>query len=265
MSKNIINTANVPYEIMLKVKSEKLMDISIKGFEEKRPRTVYFNREYGNIKNGKPFYGTKVFRIPLPILPDNLKIVVTDNKTKKSLGLEIVDISIKKLNTRKKPLEKDIADYVDFIKEFTKNAHYLENGLYTSKNEKWKISITDQPYNFYLNSPIVGATAVTDHHSGIIQVERREFLKLTVSGMMITLLHEFIHYFLDTKDEQLCDIKGLEIYLNEGFSQIEAITGLESIFQSHLANHNTSPEHLKQMEDRIENIYKTITNINSNG
>ena len=106
----------------------------------------------------------------------------------------------------------------------------------------------DNQYFILLSETIMGnngqeltTPARVGRNTGIIQVSKQAFTKMTVPMRMAILLHEFSHFYLNEKidDEMEADLNGLLIYLSLGYPRIEA-------YQAFLETFKERPSHLNK-------------------
>lgn len=140
------------------------------------------------------------------------------------------------------PLEKrvDIVDFTDpalksainFFTKFSYNAGFLNTGTYHSTDRRYYIEylsqiISSEPPYLPLNT-----SSRVDKYKGTIQASQDKFQLMTVPARMVTLLHEYSHYFVNKniEDETEADLNGLVIYLSLGFPRVDAIHEFTSAF-----------------------------------
>jgi hypothetical protein len=79
-----------------------------------------------------------------------------------------------------------------------------------------------------LNTP-----ARISKRTGIIQVSKKSFEKMTIPMRLAILCHEFSHFYLnETMDDEVeADLNGLLIYLGLGYPRIEAYQAFLETFK----------------------------------
>jgi len=250
-----------PYTAYLTVKTDRPVDLVIKGYEKHKPLTVYFERKYGYSGMTNRFVGTKTFEIPLAIEPDNLQIQLYNAITGKSNGISVVNITTGKLKSN--PItQPEIREFLDFAKWFSKNVKYLKLGRYYSAKKRFYIDYMDK-VRYEPNLPPVKTIASVNHETGRIIVGKDEVFgkNITVSNMFMTLCHEFIHYWYNTDVEKQADIYGAELYLKEGFSKTEALYTLYNLFKyAEYGGTTFNPIKIGGFQTRVKDMYEYLLN-----
>jgi hypothetical protein len=100
-------------------------------------------------------------------------------------------------------------------------------------------SVKDRKTGKHIETP-----ASVGSKSGVIEVSKSHFIKYTVPMRMFILCHEWSHHILDTRSEFKADEKAVDLYLSQGFPEIEAIYSLTKVFD----NKSVNPEQLKRAE-----------------
>ncbi len=187
----------------------------IKGVLLDYPKTVYFNRI---VRKGQ------TVEFPLPSQPE--QIIVSSNKP-------IYFVTQKALETVPAYLPEKLNKFIPFAKEFANEASYLlENTAYESDHEKQKDTILflSQIYNVRNGRKVASPTpARISRKTGIIQINAKAFKKMTVPQRMFILLHEYMHFILNSSSEFEVDLQALRAYLSLGFSRIESVYALTKI------------------------------------
>lgn len=159
-----------------------------------------FNQRLGNIENDNSFEVTEIKRIPL------------------EKKLDIVDFTDIQLQT-----------FVTFCTKFCYNAGTLETGKY----ESGKFTI-DYLQTITQNGKELTTPARIGIQSGIIQVSRAKFLRMTVPMRMAIMLHEYSHFYVNDKmeSETEADLNALLVYLGLGYPRIEAYIAFLKTFEN---------------------------------
>jgi hypothetical protein len=241
----LIQTYNVPFSILVGIKTFKSECIAIQAFTVvNNIKTFYVNR--------RPIInGYKEFELKFPQVPSKLYINIFNIKNGLFLNNEDESFIIEKfksidLKTRPIWLSEKDKEFIKFAQFFSENASYLSasnivNGkeipsIYVSDDGTFHIAyydeIKDKDTGKKLNTP-----ARIGHKSGIIEVSKKDFLKYTVPMRMIVLLHEFSHKWKNPENnyeigyETGADINALNIYLSLGYSEFEALQAFLYVFK----------------------------------
>lgn len=182
--------------------------------------------------------GERTIYFSFPISPLALRLIVCNVADKNDKDFEVY--------IEERPL-KDYAVWLD-----DKTVDFLKLGLYFSqvcgfeaadaKGRKFATSNDEFKIRYY---PVIrdvqsgrpmSTPARIGHNSGIIDVSKAKFDKMTVAMRVCILLHEYSHKYrnpemdLPIKDEVGADINGLYIYLGLGFSKVDAIYVYANVF-----------------------------------
>jgi len=234
MNYNISNTEG--YKLFLTVNSISPIELMMVGYEENKPNTVHFYRQYGdkNFENVGLFQGTQTFEFPFPISPKKLKIKVFDNITSSTNGIKIVKIKHTKLNrSLSLSFKPHVQEFIDFALDFATKCGYVELGEYESKTGLYSIVFDEYVRKWEDSSnDIIFTPARIDHKTGIIEVGKHYFDQLTITNRLMILIHEFSHFYFNTKDETECDILACTVCLKLGFSKTECMYSVARLFDN---------------------------------
>lgn len=192
-----------------------------KGVLLGHPQTVYFNRIVRN---------EQIVKFPLVSAPE--KVLVFSDKKIEFKGQ-------KPLETVPAYLPKELEKALPFFKEFANEASYLPpQNAYESDEGKNVILFLNQIYNVKNGIKKPSPTpARISRKTGIIQINAHKFKKMTVPQRMFILLHEYMHYLLNSSSEFEVDLQALRAYLSLGFSRIESVYALTKILHESSFSH----------------------------
>ncbi len=196
-----LRTYNKPVNIELTLEGSK--DINIKGFDPEVNKRVYFNRlAHPN--------GTNVFEFGVPVTGNYIDIEISGKE-----NFNVKDIKKNKLKTSDLFTDNRTLDFINFTKKFAFECGHKKLGFYTDRNKFFKVQIL----------PDIEITpARIDIYSNLIQVSKRAFDEITVSGRALLLLHEYAHNFLNSNpdNEFEADKMAVLIYLSLGYPVLES-------------------------------------------
>lgn len=262
MESTTIHTDGKPLLLRLKLYSPELCTVRIVGLDAHRKNSTYFNRT-------PKFRGFKEFVFPMPVSPGVLKVIASSDtgcpidirqpKIDRLNQCDIVDIHDKRIDIKKLDagrycfLKKDEIAFVKFAVEFAITAGILPAGMYDNENDFRK----DDPdkkifYINYLNGIIDGGKkqetpARISRAIGYIEINREKFIGYSIPMRIVILLHEFMHWRLNTRIELQADFNALNIFLKLGYSKTQALSAFTKVF--HEKSH---------LQDRAQQIYDFI-------
>lgn len=216
---NFAKQLKIGYPSTLLLKCQK--DTIIKGYLLNYPKTVFFKRRIGH--NG-------ITKFPLPFEIE--KIVVVSSKPFEFVAQEPID-------TLKVYLPERVESFLNFAKEFSYEASYLEeNTAYESDESNNAILFVDKIYNERNGKKVESPTpARISRATGRIQLNASKFKKLTVPQRIFMLLHEYMHFELNSSSEFEVDLHALRAYLSLGFSRIESVYALTKVLHESEFSH----------------------------
>ena len=217
--------------------------IHVVTMDKNKEKTVYTNRS--GVVNGK-----RSFEIQLPESPDELKIVVYNEKNgwkdtpkfkaSNDKTFKVAKFGIDPLKKWNILIEPDKKDFLDLAQMISENAGILhaydiddpEKKPYTSKSGKFKILYLKTIKN--KDGKVLTTPARISNKTAIIEVSQQFFSQYSVQMRMMILLHEFAHYYLnkDMRNEMQADLNGLYFYLGSGYSPVEAHTAFLKVFDT---------------------------------
>lgn len=244
-----ITTGNAPITLKVVVKTDTPKKVRLRVFDEENPNRIFTDR-YKTIKDQEELF----VRMPLSPNKSIVEVSAKDGNLKgKESGIQLVSVD-------KVPLERriDVSDisnpqirsFVEFAQRFCFNLDELEpNTYYTSSDREYYIQLLPKIQNQKgdeLNTP-----ARISKRTGVIQVSKKSFEKMTIPMRLAILCHEFSHFYLnETMDDEVeADLNGLLIYLGLGYPRIEA-------YQSFLETFKGVPS--EQNKQRYDTINKFI-------
>lgn len=234
--------------------------LSLIGFDTSMKNTVYFNRGYGYRINNDPsklFTGQKTLVVPMPISPKVLSLRIKNDVSYNNL--EIIKIDSKPLQKREMWLRPEEADFITFALQFSKEAGSITPDTYLSDYENYIVK-----YMPVLKNKDTGEAVTTparvNRRTGIIEVARDKFLKYTVFMRIIVLLHEFFHWDLDTRSEQVADFNAICRALDLGIPETEIMYAFTRVFPKD----NKALEHREKANISFINNYRLMKGV-SNG
>jgi hypothetical protein len=249
-----ITTGNSPITLKVVIKTDAPKKVRLRVYDEENPNRVFTDR-YKTIKDQEELF------VRMPLSPNKAIVEVTPkdiNVKGKDSGIELVSVD-------KVPLERriDLGDisnpqiksFVEFAQRFSFNIDELEpDTYYTSSDREYYIQLLPKILNSKgeeMNTP-----ARVSKRTGIIQVSKKSFDKMTIPMRLAILLHEFSHFYLnETMDDEVeADLNGLLIYLGLGYPRIEA-------YQSFLETFKGVPS--EQNKNRYDVINKFINEFES--
>jgi hypothetical protein len=244
-----ITTAHSPITLKVVVKTDSPKKVRLKVYDEENPKRIFTDR-YKTIKDQEELF------VRMPLSPDKaiVEVMSKDGDFKaKEAGITLVSVD-------KVPLERriDVGDisnpkiksFVEFAQRFVFNTDELEpDTYYTSADREYYIHLLPKITNQggqELNTP-----ARISKRTGIIQVSKKSFEKMTIPMRLAILCHEFSHFYLnETMDDEVeADLNGLLIYLGLGYPRIEA-------YQAFLETFKGVPS--EQNKDRYDTINRFI-------
>lgn len=247
-----LNYAQVTLKVNIKTAKPETVLLTV--YDANNPMRVFTNR-FMTINGEKSLY------VRMPLSPDIAIVEVRPkDKATKDNG------NIKFEGVEKQPLQKriDVNDignvkirsFVDFAQRFCFNMDELEPDIYTSNDRNFYIDLKDKITD--KNGNEVNTPARVSRKSGIIQVSKKAFNRMTIPMRFAILLHEFSHFYLNQQidDEIEADLNGLLIYLSLGYPRIEAYDAFLDTFKGVPSELN------KKRYDVLNNFISNFENLN---
>lgn len=211
------------------VKTAKLVNLRLIVEDAKHPDTVFTNRTM-------EINGEQLLKVRMPLSPNVALIHIYDDKAgnKPVNYIEVLSIRKTPLQKRMDRIDMDdpvISGFVYFAQKFAYNAGHLAPRLYVYGNFKIDY-LPSIPARRTKSGRIMGTPAQTSMSTGRIEVSQEEFMKMTVPMRIVILLHEFSHFYMNSRieDEEEADLNALLIYLSLGYPRIEAMEAFYSVF-----------------------------------
>jgi hypothetical protein len=217
-----------PQSLFITLKSRGAL-IRAVGQDHRLPNTKYFDRRLGSEE--KPLVGTRTFEFPLPLAPQALKVELINEFTGDSSDFRITNLQmhpLRRYNLWMRPVTKA---FMDFAMDFAQKAGYVRAGLYVSKCGRFHIQLSEQIHDRDTGK-LLFTPARVSKRTGFMEVSRAQFKGYTLAMRMMILLHEWMHYEMQTREESEADLNALRIYLAHGFSQVEANYAVTKIFRT---------------------------------
>jgi hypothetical protein len=255
--KNKIVTRYAPLTLEIKVKTSESMKLHLIVSDADDPTRRFTNRY-------KTVTGEETFLVRMPLSPSISLVTVYSEKTGRNSKEEDEKKFFDIVSVKKLPLERrlDLSDFgnaamrsfVSFAQKFSFNVGDLEPNTYASDDDRYFIRLSSVIKN--RQGQVLTTPARIGAKSGVIEVSKSAFDKMTVPMRFAILCHEFSHFYLNDKmtDEMEADLNGLLIYLGLGYPRIEA-------YQAFLETFKNSPSNLNK--ERYKVIDKFINDFES--
>lgn len=224
--------------LVFSIKSTDECIVNMTGVDYDNDESVYFNRGYG--VDNKKFKGIKEFRFPMPITPDKLLFST-------SCG-EILSVKSDPIKRAELFLRDDDRDFLRMALKFAQNAAYMPAGAY--EKDGYLIMYEDKIVN-HMTGKEESTPARISRSTGIIEINRPQFIEFSIPMRIVILLHEYMHFRLNTRVEIEADFNALNVFLKYGFPKTEALYAFTKIFYN---------KGRKDLEDRVQQIYDFIEN-----
>lgn len=187
--------------------------------------------------------------LKLPVTPEKV-IIETFGDTSGRQNM-INDKSFTTSNIRKLKLKSYNIDFgtgdqefLSFIEKFAQDLPNIpaSDVIIKSPSGQFKLVLFDKLKGrdgTYVNSP-----AMIHVKTGLIEVSKSHFLKLTVNQRVATLCHEYAHFYknpmvgLDVRDEYGADLHGLTVFLAKGYGESEYLNAFRKTFNGHPTDQN---------------------------
>lgn len=261
MKFNKIQTYNVPFTLIVGVKTKRPETIVFQAFDNVKVDTIVKDKN-GNSKvvekDVPTFYvnrkggvnGYREFELKFPQVPSSLNVNIFNRKNgnfddEQDLSFSVDKFEAVPLVTRPIFLSERDRNFLKFVQFFCENASYLSASTIVNGKETPSVYRSDDgefTFNYWdkikdskgrrLNTP-----ARIGHQSGTIEISKEDFLKYTVPMRMVILLHEYSHKWKNPEDgnqigyETGADINALNMYLSLGYSEIEAHQAFLFVFR----------------------------------
>ncbi len=236
MNRAILETRKRPQVLVINIESPDECLVKMVGIDYNNEASVYFNRGYG--VNEKKFKGIKEFKFPMPLTPDKLLFTT-------SCG-DILSVRSEPIKRGELFLRDDDADFLKMALSFAENAAYLPAGAYEKNG--FLIMYNDEIIN-HATGKAESTPARISRTTGIIEINRKQFIEFSIPMRVVILLHEYMHFRLNTRIEIEADFNALNVFLKYGFTKTEALYAFTKIFYD---------KKREDLEDRVQKIYDFI-------
>lgn len=220
-----VSTNIEPCTLRIKVKTFVKCTLRLIVYDENQVNTVFTNRF-------KTFDGNGELYVRMPLAPKVAVVTIfnqaTGNRPKdQESDFEVVEI--KKMGLERRLDVADISNpkirsFVEFAQRFCYNAGVLPvNRMYRSDDGQFEMNYLPVIINSRTGLEYPTPARISKH-TGIIDINQKRIVPLTVPGRMAVICHEFAHLHMNKNmyNEKEADLNGLLIYLGLGFPRIEA-------------------------------------------
>lgn len=219
-----------------------MKNLYVTGYDAKKHKTVYFEREYIPVKEGK-----QMVELTLPVSPEVLNIDI------KGEGYELQKVDTYLMQDTKAGMDEHLKAFLTFIEDFAQNMHYEPVGYqYASKDDKfavnWDAVIVDNEQG-KLVTPLR-----IDHGNFHIDASAEKLKGFTVPMFVTDCLHEYTHARENTKDETYCDLKGVKLAWTRGYMSTEIMKAFTTVFDD-------TPVNIQRI-NAIDNYLHILNNTN---
>lgn len=252
--------------IAIQVYASEADTLIFEGYETRKKKgndieTAYFSFEWQIAANT-----LETIEIPLPIAPWNIQVDVWSEVGKSEVkDVDFLRLKNVPIRVQNKEDKKRLMSYVREIFDFSKDASYLDAGLYQARDKSFKIHYVPQIYDtekqIYLQTPAsiflspvkIGKVTM---QAGDVEISQEKFLEMTVPMRVFILLHEYGHYFFGVNStnpafEEMCDSFSTHIFLALGFPPLEILNALSNKVL------RDTPANRARLEEAKEQIYDT--------
>ncbi len=220
--------------------------LAIRGYEKGKANTTYVDRKYGTVQS--PVSGKIDLKLPMPDRFEKLGITVTN--VLNSSPVKIVSLTHSQLQQSALQVRQLTKDYIKFAADFAKKCGHIPTDKYQSKDGKFQIHLLDQIRD-HETGKVIPTPARVNHMTGIIEVSKKDFAKMTVANRLYILMHEFAHFANNTDDEVECDMLAAKTCMELGYSAIECLYAVSKLF---LYNNEAHPTLKAEQEKRVKKV-----------
>lgn len=229
-------TRGEPVTIMVEVETRTPEKIWLVVRDNSKPKTI-FTKRYAIVKGKQKFF------VRMPLSPKVAMVQVFnadtgDRPMGRDRSFRVTDITKLPLKTNYESFDtanSEISRFVKFAEEFSLKASYLsaKGSVYTSDDGKFRIDYYDMIKDRSTGA-IVKTPARISKKTGVIEIAKKKFDKMSVPMRMAILLHEFSHFYLNKvmSDETEADLNALRIYLGLGYPRIDAYNVFLKVFET---------------------------------
>jgi hypothetical protein len=199
--------------------------ISVRGYDKKTANTVYFSREYGSAAQPATGRFTLYFNFPFPF--GTLGIIAGDPKGNNVVKIQ--SIRPEPLPSKRLVIGPETRDFIAFAKWFAYACGNLTAATYTGKDKQFTVRYLEVIRD-YDTGAVIQTPARVNHQTGLIEVSKKDFVKLTVVNRFYILMHEWCHFINRTTDEIECDLHAARTCLEVGFDRLETLNSVAKLF-----------------------------------
>jgi hypothetical protein len=136
------------------------------------------------------------------------------------------------------------SEYISFIERLSRDLPKIQpsDRIIKSPSGNFGIVVFDRLRSRsgeYINSP-----AMVHVKTGLIEVSKSHFMKMSQNQRIATLCHEYAHFYknplmgYDVKSEYGADLNGLTVYLAKGYGESEDLKAFRKTFNGHPTDQN---------------------------
>jgi hypothetical protein len=257
------NKRPLTIKIGVQTSSPQLIRVVASDLDKQKTYPTFYENRKGVVN------GFREFEIKLPQSPTNTLLTVFNaanglKRNGEDRSFKVVGGKVTNLVTCPIWMSPETVSFLKFAKKFAENASNFTAGdkiphIYRSEDGQFTIDyyirIRDRKTGRFVSTP-----ARIGHTNGVIEVSKKAFLKYSVPMRIIILLHEFSHKWLNPaigrkiSYETGADIAALNIYLSEGYPDIEAHNAFLYVFKD--ANNKSNHHRYKIIKDFIDKFSK---------
>jgi len=248
-----VNTKNRELKLKVNIETKKPSIVRIIGYDPTKPNTKYFDITKGNKQT--PLKGINSVTLKMPVSPKVLHVKVFDknNPNGSDVGIQknkvyVHDLLQKGLNTERGYKES----FMQLPRKIAEGAGYIPTDAYYS-GDKYNhlIVVSDNILHRETNKPMPTPARVSTNQ-GVVEISTDYLRDYTVPMRMFIICHEWAHHVTKSSNEFIADSKGVELYLKQGFPEIEAMYAFTKVFDDEFVN--------AEKEKRAEIILKKLKN-----
>lgn len=256
----LIPTNHKRFAMTLTLETKSAANIAI-SFKDTERRNTYYANRVAKV-NGKRELEFRFPRSPQTMMFTIYNTAIGNAPYGADKTYKISNIEFKELKDCEAWESPEQRSFIQFAQWFAENASILSAGRekphrYQSNDGKWTIEYFDTILH---NKKPIGTPARVSHTTGIIQVSKRAFWKMSIPMRLIILLHEFAHNEInpeierDVTNESGADFGALYLYLANGYSPFEAHVAYLKVFAK--ANNPANTKRYQMISYYIDNFEK---------
>lgn len=257
------NKRPITIKVGVKTASPQMIRIVASDLDKQNTFPTFYENRKGIVN------GYREFEIKMPQSPTNTLLTIYNQanglkRNGEDRSFKVVSGKITNIKTCPIWLSPEAVSFLKFAKKFAENASNFTAGdrvphIYRSEDGQFTIDyyirIRDRKTGRFVSTP-----ARIGHNTGVIEVSKKSFLKYSVPMRLIILLHEFSHKWMNPtigrkiSYETGADINALNIYLSEGYPDIEAHLAFLYVFKD--ADNKPNHKRYKIIKDFIDKFSK---------